>query len=112
MHRRSSIHGAAAPRITPEVEQTEFPNLLNKQGQASGWADLFRRMAIGRTILANDNQSFEITGFVENGSRAVVEAKWRGTMAISAGQLAAGQELKAFFCMVFEFRVYTRREDP
>lgn len=61
-------------------------------------------MAIGRTILANDNQSFEITGFVENGSRAVVEAKWRGTMAISAGQLAAGQELKAFFCMVFEFR--------
>ena len=98
--------------LHPEVEQTEFPNLLNKQGQASGWADLFRRMAIGRTILAN--QSFEITGFVENGSRAVVEAKWRGTMAISAGQLAAGQELKAFFCMVFEFRdgkIHKQRND-
>lgn len=86
--------------LHPEYQQTELPNLLNRQGQASSRAEALSRMAMGRKILAS--QRYEITNHVEQGDQIVVEARWRGTMAMDAGALRAGQELEAWFCIVCE----------
>jgi ketosteroid isomerase-like protein len=59
-------------------------------------------MATARTILSS--QSYEITSAIESGSTVAIETLWKGVMAIDAGPLKKGQEMKAFICMFFEFR--------
>jgi ketosteroid isomerase-like protein len=88
--------------LHPALEQTEFPNLLNRKGQHSGLTDMIRRAAAGKAMLAS--QSFEIKNSVEGGDQLVVEALWRGRMAVDAGPLKAQQELRAHFCIVLEFQ--------
>ncbi len=88
--------------LHPEFRQREFPNQLNKTGQESDLADLLKRAAMGRKMLSN--QKFEITNSVEMGDQVVVESLWSGSMAMDAGPLKAGQELKAQFCIVLEFK--------
>lgn len=88
--------------VHPEIEQIEYPNLLNRRGQKSDLADLKRRMAIGKQILAA--QKYIITGYIENGDRVAVEAKWQATMAIDAPPFKKGQNLRAFFCITLDFQ--------
>jgi hypothetical protein len=86
-----------------EFEQTEFPNTLNKSGQKSNYAEVFKRMAIGKTIISS--QSFEVTSHLENEHLAYVEAFWKG-------ELKNGQKMAAHFCMAFEFKgglIYRQR---
>lgn len=96
--------------LHPEFVQTQFPNALNPQMQSSDRAEIFRRMKIGKTILTN--QKYEIQSSLEKGSHTVVEAIWTGTMAVDAGPLKAGKTLKAYFCMIFDFKdgqIYRQR---
>lgn len=93
---------AFAPLLHPNLEQTEFPNLLNRQGQQCGLTDMIRRAASGKAMLAS--QTYEIKNAVEGGDQLVVEALWRGRMAVDAGPLKAQQELRAHFCIVLEFK--------
>ena len=90
------------PYVHSGMRQHEFPNLLNREGQISDLADMLRRAALGKKILAR--QTFEVINSVESGDQVVVEATWRGTMGQDAGPLKAGQELKAAFCIVCEFK--------
>ena len=108
--RFSTDPGAFEQILHPEVRQREFPNLLNRNGQESDLADLLRRAALGKTILAK--QSYEITNVVEGTEQAVVETVWRGELAADVGTLKAGQKLMAYFCVVFEFKdgkIYRQR---
>ena len=82
--------------------QEEMPNLLNRRGQKSDAAQTIQRIAVGKQILSQ--QSFEIISSIEQTDRAVVEAVWLGTMAVDAGPLKKGQKLKAYFCMIFQFK--------
>jgi ketosteroid isomerase-like protein len=81
--------------LHPEIEQTEFPNALNPRGQQSDWADLFRRAALGRQLLAT--QAYRVDRITAAGDSVVVEAFWTGT-------LATGKAMRANFCMAFELR--------
>ncbi len=88
--------------LHPDFRQREFPNQLNKTGQESNREEIIKRAALGRTMLSA--QKFDITNFFESGDQMVVESAWSGTMARDAGPLKKGQELKAHFCIVLEFR--------
>jgi hypothetical protein len=88
--------------LHPQIEQTEFPNALNRNGQKSDWADLFRRMKLAPTILSQ--QRYAIQSISENKDTAVVETKWTGVMGVDAGPLKKGQELRAHICLVLEFK--------
>ena len=108
--RFSTDPGAFEQILHPDVRQREFPNLLNRNGQESDLADLLRRAALGKTLLAK--QSYEITNVVEGTEQAVVETVWRGELAADVGTLKAGQKLMAYFCVVFEFKdgkIYRQR---
>lgn len=61
-----------------------------------------RPTAAGKGILASQN--YEIKNSLECGDQVVVEALWRGTMAVDVGSLKAHQELRAHFCIVLEFQ--------
>lgn len=98
------------PFVHPEMVQEEFPNSLNRNGQRSDFADFMRRAALGKKTLSR--QSYEITNVVESSEQMVVETIWKGTLAITAGPFKAGQEIKARFCIVCEFkdgRLYRQR---
>jgi ketosteroid isomerase-like protein len=102
--------GDPAELLHADFQQREFPNLLNAKGQISDLADALRRSALGRKLLAQ--QHFDITNYFEAGQQAVVEATWTGTIAESVGPFRAGQQLKAFFCFLLEFRdgrIYRQR---
>lgn len=90
------------PLLHPDFIQVELPNLLNKKGQTSKRSEIFDRLESSKKILVK--QSFKIESYIEKGDRAAAEAVWEGTMAIDLGSLKKGQTLKAFFCMVFEFK--------
>lgn len=81
--------------LHPSFTQVEFPNTLNKTGQASDLPDVFRRMELGKKALAK--QHYEITNFIEGKDQVCVEADWSGT-------LTSGKEMKAHFCIVCEFK--------
>lgn len=93
---------AYAKVFHPEFRQTELPNLLNRNGQESDLTSLFARMKAGKGLLSK--QTYEVLGMVEEKDRLVTEALWTGTVAADLGPFKKGQELKAHFCMVFEFR--------
>lgn len=92
----------AAPILHPDYIQWELPNLLVPRGQKSDLRDSFRRVLVGKTIL--ERQSYEISSSLEHDDTVVIEAQWSGKMAISAGPLKMGQEMKAHFCMIFSFK--------
>lgn len=93
---------STAELIHSDYLQWELPNALNKKGQQSDAADSFRRIQMAKMILTV--QKYEVTSTLEQGATVVVEALWTGTMAIDAGTLKKGQQLKAHFCMFFEFK--------
>src|SRR5262249_24180545 len=108
--RFSTDRGAFEEILHPDVRQREFPNLLNRHGQESDLADLLRRAALGKTILAK--QSYDITNVVEGTGQAVVEAVWRGELAADVGTLKVGQKLMAYFCVLLELKdgkIYRQR---
>ena len=93
----------------PELIQKEFPNLLNKSGQESNLQHLLKRAELGKKIL--EMQSYEITNHFESQNQMTVEAIWRGRVA-TEGIFKKGQELKAYFCIVLEFKdekIYRQR---
>lgn len=88
--------------LHPEFRQHEFPNLLNKTGQESDLSHLLKRAEMGKKLISR--QSFEIKNQIENGDQLVVESQWFGKMAMDAGPLKSGQEVRAYFCIVLEFK--------
>ncbi len=88
--------------LHPEYVQWELPNQLNSSGTKSDKTESLRRMQTAKTIMAS--QSYEVTSTLEQGNTVVVEALWRGKMALDAGPFKKDQVLKAFFCMFFEFK--------
>jgi hypothetical protein len=93
-----------------DFRQKELPNLLNKNGQESDRTDSIRRAALGKKILSQ--QKMVIENYFENGAQIVVETTWSGTLAIDVGNLKAKQSIKAYFCIVCEFKdgkIYRQR---
>ena len=78
--------------LHPEVRQIEYPNLLNRKGQQSDFEDFLKRSEQGKKMLRK--QTYNITNQIGTDDQMIVEAEWKGVMAIDAGSLKSGQELK------------------
>lgn len=91
-----------ASYFADDVLQVEFPNQLNPTGQSSDLAQLLVRARQGAALL--ESQRFDVIDALATGERVALEAEWCGTLAVDAGQLRAGQELRAHIAMFFTCR--------
>ena len=88
--------------IHADAEFRELPNLLNKNGQVRNLEMSLEGLKKAKMILSA--QTYEITGYLEDGDKVAVEKVWTGKMSMDIGNLKKGQELKAFICAVVEFK--------
>lgn len=94
---------AYAQVLHPEVEQIEYPNLLNKTLQRRTFSEILDNIRAGRELLLDPHFELHHTHTGPDG-RIVVEAHWHATLANDIGPLLRGQQLSAEFCMIFELR--------
>ncbi|WP_167856879.1 nuclear transport factor 2 family protein [Hymenobacter aquaticus] len=94
---------AYAQVLHPEVEQIEYPNLLNKTIQRRSFEEILDNIRAGRELLLNPHFELQQAHASASGE-VIVEARWHATLANDIGPLVRGQLLAAQFCMVFELR--------
>ncbi|AVX05602.1 hypothetical protein MXMO3_03096 [Maritalea myrionectae] len=89
--------------LHPQIEQVEFPNALTKQKTTRDLAAMLQGAEAGRKVL--QGQSFEIVNYMEDDQNgALAEVIWTGKLAVPIGSLQPGDEMKAHFAWVFEFK--------
>lgn len=96
--------------LHPEIEQTEFPNWITPGVVVSNFEVLLQRVPNGRKLLKE--QKYEIQRAYEAGEALIAEVIWTAEVGADVGAFKAGQQLKAYFCCVFEFkddRIYRQR---
>ena len=86
---------------SPHVEQIEFPNRLSPRGNTRDLSALMQGSENGKRVLSK--QSLEITKAYEAGNTVIIEAEWRGTLALPLGQIPIGGEMNANFAQFYEF---------
>lgn len=84
-----------------KVEFVEHPNLINPRGQKRNLEQALKGLAMGRTILAEQN--YEIQECTEQAGALFLQVQWTGKMALDAGHLKKDQVLTAHCAMRFEF---------
>lgn len=90
---------AAESMVDAGIVQVERPNLLYRDGQVRGAAEMFRDLPKARTLLRQ--QSYRIDTIFGAGAQVAVEARWEGVLAVAMGKLAPGDPMVAHLCMVF-----------
>jgi ketosteroid isomerase-like protein len=85
-----------------DYRQTEYPNVLNKNGQKSDLAHSLQRAEQGKKLLTS--QRYDVRTAMASGDHVALEVDWTGTLAIPALGLPAGGEMKAHFAMFIEVR--------
>ena len=80
----------------------EYPNLVTKNVQVRIASKGMKSIEMGKQILSA--QRYEFFDFTEDENKLVAEGVWTGTMKIDAGSLKQGQQLKAYLCVVIEFK--------
>lgn len=96
--------------LHPDIEQTEFPNLLTPGVVVSHYEVLLKRMPNGKKLLKE--QKYDIQRAYETEEALITEVIWTAVVGADAGAFKAGQSLKAYFCCVFEFKdgkIYRQR---
>lgn len=96
--------------LHPDIEQTEYPNLLTPGVVVSNFEVLMQRMPNGKKLLKEQNYDIQRTH--EAGDALITEVIWTAEVGADAGPFKAGQSLKAYFCCVFEFKdgkIYRQR---
>lgn len=89
--------------LHPDIEQVEFPNALTKLKTTRDLATMLQGAEAGRTVL--QGQSFEIIHYMEDDQNgALAEVVWKGKLAVPVGNLQPGEQMKAHFACVFEFK--------
>jgi ketosteroid isomerase-like protein len=96
--------------LHPEIEQTEYPNLITPKTKVRNVQMLLEGMAAGKQLLRS--QSYEIQNTIESTDHLVVEVIWKGTVNKDLGPFKESQVLVATFCVVMEFKdglIYRQR---
>jgi len=88
--------------LHPEAIFYEYPNLVTKNVQVRIASKGMKSIEMGKQILSA--QRYEFFDFTEDENKLVAEGVWTGTMKIDAGSLKQGQQLKAYLCVVIEFK--------
>ncbi|MFA5761247.1 MAG: nuclear transport factor 2 family protein [Dehalococcoidales bacterium] len=85
-----------------EVVQTEYPNLLTGKTIARNLVEILEASVRGKQVITGQN--YEITKSYAVDDNVIIEAIWTGVLAIPLGKLAAGDEMKAYFSQIYEFK--------
>lgn len=83
------------------ILQTEYPNAVTKNVTTRDIEALKEGSEKGKKLFLK--QDYELLHAYEQANTVVIEAIWRGTLAIPLGNLPAGGEMKAYFAQFFEF---------
>ena len=86
----------------PQIEQIEYPNLITKNTAVRNLTDLKDGSEHGRQLLSAEH--YEIKNLYCSGDAVILEAVWKGTLAIPLGTLQAGDVMTAHFAQFFEFK--------
>lgn len=98
------------PLLHPEIEQTEFPNLITPGVVVSNYEELMQRIPNGKKLLKV--QKYDIQRAYEAGETLITEVIWTAEVKVDVGAFKIGQQLKAYFCCVFDFKdgkIYRQR---
>ncbi|MDF2723742.1 MAG: hypothetical protein K0Q59_3417 [Paenibacillus sp.] len=96
--------------LHPEVEQTEYPNWLTPGVVVSSYETMLQRMPNGKKLLRE--QKYDIQRIHETGDTLIAEVVWTAVVGVDMASFKNGQQLKAYFCCVFEFKdgkIYRQR---
>lgn len=99
---RGATGDELASFFTPDVQQEEFPNRLVPTGARRDLAALLDGAVRGQRVMSA--QRFELLDALVEGQRVALEVQWSGTLAISLGSLAAGDQMRARFAVFLTFR--------
>ncbi|GGG38816.1 nuclear transport factor 2 family protein [Hymenobacter glacieicola] len=105
---------AYAAVLHPEVEQTEFPNLLYRSIQRRSFMDILDNLRVGRELLRDPQFDVQRTQVAPDGS-VLVEGLWQATTISDIGPLLRGQRLLGQLCLIFEFKdgkIFRQRRYP
>lgn len=93
---------ALAAFFTEDVVQEEFPNRLVPAGARRDLAAILEGAARGQSVLTR--QRFDVQSETADGDRVVLEVVWTGRFAIPIGSVPPGDELRARFAVVLDYR--------
>jgi ketosteroid isomerase-like protein len=84
-----------------KIQQIEYPNRLNAKGGTSDRQTLVERSEKGKQIVVS--QSYSVQKEYVSGNTVILEVIWTGIFSVSIGQLAPGDEMKAYFALFMDF---------
>ncbi|GAA3938850.1 hypothetical protein [Hymenobacter algoricola] len=94
---------AYGPVLHPEVEQTEYPNLLTKTTQVRSFEAIIDNVRAGRELLLNPQ--FENTTLQSvTPDSVLLETYWHASVMGNFSLLQRGTRLAAQMSMIFEFK--------
>lgn len=85
-----------------DVEQVEFPNLLTKAVTKRNKVALEEASVKGSQVIKE--QVYEIVKSYECENTVIIEAVWKGILAVPLGTLKPGDQMTAYFAQFFEFK--------
>lgn len=88
--------------LAPDIRQIEYPNQFVPKGADRDYAAIAEASERGRRVLRA--QRYEVQTAVANGHEVALEVLWVGTLAVTIGTLAAGDEMRANFGVFLTFR--------
>ena len=91
-----------AALVHPDARFTERPNLVAPGGRRRDAACARAAFVHSRGLLSETR--LDVHEHVAAGERVVTRATWTGVLAIDAGPVPAGTEMRAECCMVFTVR--------
>jgi ketosteroid isomerase-like protein len=91
-----------ATYFTPDVVQEEYPNRIVPQGATRDLEAMREGSERGRQLLSEER--YQVLNEMALGDRVALEVRWIGTLAIPAGTLPIGGQIRARFGVFFDMR--------
>ncbi|MFT3705156.1 MAG: nuclear transport factor 2 family protein [Agriterribacter sp.] len=85
-----------------DIKQIEYPNAVTKNTATRDLAALKEGSDRGQKIMLKEE--YEIKNLHTAGDTVILEAIWKGTVAIPIGNIPAGGQMTAYFAQFFEFK--------
>lgn len=89
------------PFYHPDILQIEYPNAIVKVAAVRNMADLETAAEKGSKVIQKER--YEVKNLFSSGNTVILEAIWKGTLAIPLGKLKAGDDMIADFAQFYEF---------
>ena len=94
----------------PEIEQHEYPNAIVKNTMIRKLDDLKAGSERGLKLMSKEE--YEIRNLFSSGNVVILEAVWKGTLAVPVGNIPTAGVMTAYFAQFFELKdgkIYRQR---